>query len=746
MRRPGLWVANGSPSDPVKMLSWRPGALTCFFDYLGPNRVAAYKAQYPSVVVIVRFQHPQQWRQDIPYWARVQADLVVSKWPELQGIDPYVFFCNELNLHYENGDPDPNHQPNYETREFYQDYAKWVHMTADRIKQRVPQLKLVCPPFAFGHREDGTPDDDGNPKEGWAGYDYLADTVRSHFGNIITFHAYWGDINGSKRNWLYHPQESSWYAFRWRRVLKLFERRYNNNQVQVIIDEAGGFNAAEPDFTDQVIYYAQQCLSDPRVIAVTFFLWQDPTQSPSNLPNSWVDRCRNLDSHVARLAALPDLPAPPPPPDGKRIRVLMPDGTVQTMAIEEYLRGVVPAEMPSSWPLEALKAQAVAARSYAQAAVNAPRHAAENADVCTTVHCQAYNPARINPTTDQAVEATRDQVLLYAGQLATGYYSANCGGQTRANEDVWGGSPRPYLRSVPCINPGPKNGHGVGMCQWGAHDMAERGESYIAILKHYYTDVALSSEPAGSQGVISGLVRNQAGAPQPGVQIVLSGAGLTRSATTDAQGRYRFDSLPAGVYALRVMGTNLSYTLSCDGQTPINLDVTMPPVVPPPPQGVIRGVVRDAAGVPQPGRQLMFRGAALTRLVTTDAEGRYQFDNLPQGMYTLSVLGTSLTRPVYCTGQAPVSLDLVLPASAVGRGVITGKLRNKMGAALGGRRIILTGQGYSRSVLTGVDGSYRFDGLTAGMYSVSVDGTNLIRPVYCNGQVSVTLDLTLLQP
>jgi len=190
MRRPGLWVTNGTPTDVAKMYSWRPASVTCFFDYLTANRIWEYKAQNPDAPVVVRFQHPQQWHEDPVGWARWLGDMVVSKWSELQRIDPYVYFANEMNLHYENGDPDPGNQWKYETPQFYESYADWVRMTADHIKQQVPEMKLVCPPFASGHHEDGAPDWNGVPTEGWAGFDYLADTIRDYFDNIITHHDY----------------------------------------------------------------------------------------------------------------------------------------------------------------------------------------------------------------------------------------------------------------------------------------------------------------------------------------------------------------------------------------------------------------------------------------------------------------------------------------------------------------------------------------------------------------------------
>ena len=169
MRRPGIWCANGRPDDAGRMLSWRPGAVTCFHDYLEANQVARYKRDHPDVPVIVRFQHPRNWHEDISASAFHHAEYVLSKWPEIREMDPYVYFCNEMNLHYENGDDNPANQWRYETAEFYEQYAQWVRQTTDTIKQRAPEMRLVCPPFAFGHHEDGAPDDDGNPKDGWAG-------------------------------------------------------------------------------------------------------------------------------------------------------------------------------------------------------------------------------------------------------------------------------------------------------------------------------------------------------------------------------------------------------------------------------------------------------------------------------------------------------------------------------------------------------------------------------------------------
>ncbi|MDD5748104.1 MAG: SpoIID/LytB domain-containing protein, partial [Actinomycetota bacterium] len=165
------------------------------------------------------------------------------------------------------------------------------------------------------------------------------------------------------------------------------------------------------------------------------------------------------------------------------IRVLMPDGSVSVMDVDEYLKGVVPAEVSPSWPYAALAAQAIAARSFAS---TAKRHPEAGADVCTTSHCQVWKPEH-DPRTDVAVDSTHKMAILYEGEIISAFYFGHCDGHTRNSEDVWG-SYLPYLRSVSCPC-GFKQlyGHGVGMCQEGARVLAESGHTYSQILEHYYT-------------------------------------------------------------------------------------------------------------------------------------------------------------------------------------------------------------------------------------------------------------------
>ncbi|WP_242360290.1 MULTISPECIES: SpoIID/LytB domain-containing protein [Anaeromyxobacter] len=124
---------------------------------------------------------------------------------------------------------------------------------------------------------------------------------------------------------------------------------------------------------------------------------------------------------------------------------------IHGVPLEELLRGLVPSEMPASSPLEALKAQAVTARSNVLAQLGA-RHSADPFMLCAEVHCQAYrgDGARTSRT-DEAVRTTRGETLFGAADqaLVDAVYSATCGGHGEHNELVWGGAASASLRGRP---------------------------------------------------------------------------------------------------------------------------------------------------------------------------------------------------------------------------------------------------------------------------------------------------------
>jgi len=262
---------------------------------------------------------------------------------------------------------------------------------------------------------------------------------------------------------------------------------------------------------------------------------------------------------------------------------------VNRVPLEDYLPGVLPAEIPAEAHPEALKAQAIAARTYALA--NLGKHRAEGFDLCDTSHCQVYVGAGAeNPRCTAAVKDTEGVIVTYDGKPIHAVYHDTCGGRTAGNETAWRGSePLPYLRPVAdgengvawCArspravwtrqlsqaklgsalarlgvngpvtkiepaegdeNGRPKqyrvgtangesvivagvlraalnnalgwdtipsadfeaapngdsmvfagrgNGHGVGLCQWGANAMAKAGKTAEEILKHYYQGVTV---------------------------------------------------------------------------------------------------------------------------------------------------------------------------------------------------------------------------------------------------------------
>ena len=117
---------------------------------------------------------------------------------------------------------------------------------------------------------------------------------------------------------------------------------------------------------------------------------------------------------------------------------------INVVDMEDYVKCVIAAEMSNDWPLEALKAQTVCARTYA---ATQTRHRSAGFDVCATVDCQAYTGmARCNERSDAAAEETRGVCIYYGGELVTNavYYSCN-GGASESCKNVWG-SDVPYLQ------------------------------------------------------------------------------------------------------------------------------------------------------------------------------------------------------------------------------------------------------------------------------------------------------------
>ena len=127
---------------------------------------------------------------------------------------------------------------------------------------------------------------------------------------------------------------------------------------------------------------------------------------------------------------------------------LLPGGirVVNVVPLEAYISSVLPSEMSAGWPMEALKAQAVAARTFAL--YERGKHKQEGFDLCASTHCQVYEgTAKEAVSARSAVAATKSQVLEYGGKPIYAAFHASSGGMTENSEDVWG-SYLPYLRAV----------------------------------------------------------------------------------------------------------------------------------------------------------------------------------------------------------------------------------------------------------------------------------------------------------
>jgi stage II sporulation protein D len=250
---------------------------------------------------------------------------------------------------------------------------------------------------------------------------------------------------------------------------------------------------------------------------------------------------------------------------------------INLVKMEDYLASVVPSEMSYSWPEESLKAQAVAARTYAYYFIM--KKNTELYDLDATTNFQVYKGlVSENEKSTEAVHKTSGEVVTFQNQPILAFFHSTCGGKTADSFDVWGNESIPYLAAVPCaycsaspyyrweddisiseisgyiseqydgigkiqsvsfVRKGgrvsevqvrhsggllkisgndfrtalpekrlkslafdsKKNGkvlhitgrgwgHGVGMCQYGARGMAEKGRSYKDILNHYYLNVS----------------------------------------------------------------------------------------------------------------------------------------------------------------------------------------------------------------------------------------------------------------
>jgi stage II sporulation protein D len=170
-------------------------------------------------------------------------------------------------------------------------------------------------------------------------------------------------------------------------------------------------------------------------------------------------------------------------------------GVVTDMTLKEYLRGIMAGEVPASFPEEALKAQAVAARTYIMRNPNAL--------FCDDyAHCMAYS-ANFDPRFDAAIEATDGEVLVYNDEPILAVFFSTSSGQTENAADVWGGE-YPYLVAVDCIggDGAPRSGGTVTVMQdefWSALGNLPRSETPFGMIKRSPSGGVLTIEISGAE-------------------------------------------------------------------------------------------------------------------------------------------------------------------------------------------------------------------------------------------------------
>lgn len=130
------------------------------------------------------------------------------------------------------------------------------------------------------------------------------------------------------------------------------------------------------------------------------------------------------------------------------------EDTVRSMKLEEYLEGVVAGEMKNDWPQEALKAQAIVARTYTLAKMAEGKLKGHDADASTDIReFQAYRAESVNDAVKQAVQMTRGQVIEYEGAPIMAWFCASAGGKTATAEEGLGYTKGPLAYIQPVLSP-----------------------------------------------------------------------------------------------------------------------------------------------------------------------------------------------------------------------------------------------------------------------------------------------------
>ena len=240
-----------------------------------------------------------------------------------------------------------------------------------------------------------------------------------------------------------------------------------------------------------------------------------------------------------------------------------PEGLIdlcETLAVDDYLAGVLPAEMPALWPAEALKAQAVAARSDVLTSM-AGKHMLEGFNFCATEHCRAYlGHGGRHPASDEAVAATRGMVVQSGGRIVAALFSSNCGGWTEDNDTVWSSPPDPALRGVGDFprgkNPAPNGPVGLGMKTWLKRSpqayCSDDGEGFRWTRRYTAAELTGIVNEKYRIGAIKAISPGERGASGRLKRVRITGTKKTVIIEKDLNIRFAFGGLPSTMFIVEV--------------------------------------------------------------------------------------------------------------------------------------------------------------------------------------------------
>ncbi len=229
---------------------------------------------------------------------------------------------------------------------------------------------------------------------------------------------------------------------------------------------------------------------------------------------------------------------------------------IEQVQIENYLRGVLPAEMSPSWPVEALQAQAVAARSDVAAGLGG-RYSLEGFDFFATERSRAYLGATGRAAqTDDALRATAGEILRQGDRVAPAVFSASCGGWTEDNEAVWSAPPDAALRGVSDLARGRgKKSSPARVDEW----LRGRPDAWCAVDDTYfrwnrsYTEPELRAiiNPVAAVGRIEEIVLGERGVSGRLKSVRVRGSQRTATIEKELPIRRAFGGLPSALFTVR---------------------------------------------------------------------------------------------------------------------------------------------------------------------------------------------------